>query len=471
MSTAYIVGSGPNGLACGAVLARAGVDVTVLEAAETIGGGTRSSELTLPGLMHDHCSAVHPMAVASPVFRELGLEQHGLEWCWPEIDLAHPLEGGRAGVMFRSLEQTAAGLGADGDPWKRLFERPARAFPKLNDDIVQPVIHLPRHPLSLARFGVPALFPASTLVKGFETEEAKALFGGVAAHSFSPLNQVMSSAVGMALVAAGHSEGWPVAKGGSRAITDALAAVILAEGGRIETGRPVESLDDLPSVDAVVLDLSPRGVIDVAGERLPESSRRAYARYRYGPGSFKLDLAIEGGIPWANEACRRAGTVHVGGDFAEIALAESEINDGRMPEKPFLLVGQQYLADPSRSRGDIHPIWAYAHVPNGYPGDASEAILDQIERFAPGTRERIVGRASRSALEFAAYNRNFIGGDIANGANSPRQLIARPRLALDPYRTGAEGVWICSAATPPGGGVHGMGGANAARSVLKAISS
>lgn len=469
MSAAYIVGSGPNGLACGAVLARAGMKVRVLEAAEEIGGGTRTSELTLPGLLHDHCSAVHPMAVGSPVFRDLRLEEHGLEWLWPEVDLAHPLDGGRAGVMVRSLEETAAGLGVDGDPWKRLFERPAKAFPKLNDDIVQPIIHLPKHPFSLARFGIPALLPASTLVKGFETEEAKALFGGVAAHSFSPLTQVMSSAIGVALVVAGHSEGWPVAKGGSRAITDALASVILAEGGSIETGRTVGSLDELPPAEAVVLDLSPRGVIDVAGARLPDRVRRAYERYRPGPGAFKLDLAVEGGIPWLNEACRKAGTVHVGGDFAELAHAEAEVNRGRMPERPFLLVGQQYLADPSRSEGDIHPVWAYAHVPNGYPDDASEAILDQIERFAPGTRERIVGKATRSAPEFAAYNANFIGGDIANGANSPRQLIARPRLALDPYRTGADRVWICSAATPPGGGIHGMGGANAARSVLRTL--
>lgn len=467
MSTAIIVGSGPNGLACAALLARAGVDVTVYEAADTIGGGTRTSELTLPGLLHDHCSAVHPMAVASPTFSELDLESHGLEWCWPEVDLAHPLDGGRAGVMLRSIERTAAGLGADGATWERLFGPSSRAFPKLNDDLTQPIVHLPKHPLMLARFGLPSLAPASTLARTLKTEEARALFGGVAAHSFSPLNRVMSSAIGMALVVAGHSEGWPVARGGSRAITDAIASVIEAAGGRIETGQKVESLADLPAADAVVLDLAPKGVAELAGDQLPDRIRRAYERYKYGPAAFKIDLAVEEGVPWTNESCRAAGTVHVAGNFEETAFAEREVNRGRMPERPYILLAQQYLADPSRSNGDTHPVWAYAHVPSGYTGDATEAIIGQIERFAPGVRDRIVGQAVTPTTEFPVLNANYVGGDIAAGANTPRQLIFRPRTTLSPYRAGIEGVYLCSAATPPGAGVHGSNGGNAARQILR----
>lgn len=469
MAHVHIVGSGPNGLACAAVLARAGVEVTVYEAASTIGGGTRSMDLTGHGLVHDVCSAVHPMAVASPVFVELGLEKHGLEWCFPEVDLAHPLDGGRAGVMVRDLAQTVAGLGDDGKVWAGLFGGPSRAFPELNRDINQPIIHFPSHPLHLARFGIPSLMAATTLAKGFQGEEAKALFGGVAAHSFSPLTRVMSSAVGMALITAGHAQGWPVAKGGSQSIADALATVITGSGGRIETGRLVRSIDELPAGDPVVFDTSPAGVVGLAGHRLPDGVRKAFQRYEYGPAAFKLDLAVEGGIPWENESARRAGTVHVIGSFEELVHAESETDFGRMPERPFLLVGQQYLADPARSNGDIHPVWAYAHVPNGFTGDATGEMLSQIERFAPGFRERIVGQTVMPATEFPAYNANYVGGDIVAGANTPRQLIARPRLALDPYKAG-DGIWICSAATPPGGGVHGMGGANAARSVLRTLS-
>jgi len=469
MTAVHIVGSGPNGLACAAVLARAGVDVTVYEAASTIGGGTRSMDLTGKGLIHDVCSAVHPMAVASPAFRGLDLEAHGLEWCFPEVDLAHPLDGGRAGVMVRDIERTAAGLGVDGDAWKKLFGPSSRVFPELNDDLVQPIIHLPEHPFRLARFGIPSLAPATTLVKGFSTEEAKALFGGVAAHSFSDLTKLMSSAVGMALVVAGHSQGWPVAKGGSQSIADALGSAIVAHGGKVETGRMVASVDEFPAGDIVILDLAPAGAVQLAGHRLPDRTRRAYEEYEYGPSAYKLDLAVEGGVPWTNEDCRKAGTVHVVGSFEELVAAEHETNFGRMPERPFLLVGQQYLADPSRSNGDIHPVWAYAHVPHAYDGNAADEMLDQIERFAPGFRDRIVGQAVMTPADFASYNANYVGGDIVAGANNPRQLIARPRLRLDPYKV-ADGIWICSSATPPGGGVHGMGGANAAASVLRSLS-
>ncbi len=471
MSDAVVVGSGPNGLAGAVALAQAGLSVNVLEAEETIGGGTRTSELTVPGLLHDHCSAVHPMAMCSPFLSSLGLERHGLEWCLPEVDLAHPLDDGRAGVMVRSLPATVAGLGPDGSRWEHLFAGPSSGFEALNDELVEPLLHLPRHPLRLARFGIPAAAPATWLTRGFRTPEAKALFGGVAAHAFSPLNRPMSSAVGMALISAGHHSGWPVAKGGSRAITDALAASLRSRGGVIETGVRVRSLEELGDPDVVLLDLAPAGVAAIAGEALPARVARAYRRYKHGPGAFKLDLAVQGGVPWSNEAARKAGTVHVIGELAELVGAEREINRGRMPERPFVLVGQQYLADPSRSAGepDLHPIWAYAHVPSGYGGDATEAILAQIERFAPGLRERVVASVSRKAGEFAAYNANYIGGDIITGANGPVQLGLRPRLALDPYATGIPGVYICSAATPPGAGVHGMGGHNAARSALKRL--
>jgi phytoene dehydrogenase-like protein len=469
VSDAVVVGSGPNGLACAVALAREGVRVTVLEAEETIGGGTRSGELTVAGLLHDHCSAVHPMAVASPFLQSLGLERHGLEWRWPEVDCAHPLDDGSAGVMVRSLDETGARLGEDGRAWRRLFGAPARSFDALRDDLFRPVLHVPRHPLLLARFGIAAALPATVVARSFSTPQARALFGGVAAHAVSPLSVPMSASVGMALISAGHRFGWPVARGGSAQITGALAAVLRSFGGVVETGTRVRSLSELPAADAVVLDLAPAGVVQLAGDRLPAHVRRAYRRYRHGPGAFKVDLAVEGGVPWTNDACRRAGTVHAAGSFDEVVFAEREVNRGHMPQRPFVLVGQQYLADPSRSAGDVHPVWAYAHVPNGYDGDATEALVDQIERFAPGVRERIVARAVRPTADIAARNANYLGGDIITGANTPWQVPIRPRLALDPYSTGIPGVYICSAATPPGAGVHGMNGYNAARSVLRGL--
>jgi phytoene dehydrogenase-like protein len=469
VSEAIVVGSGPNGLTCAAWLARAGVKVTVLEAQEKIGGGTGSSELTLPGLLHDDCSAVHVMAVGAPSLNELGLESHGLEWCWSEVDLAHPLDGGSAGVMVRSITKTGAGLGADGRTWQRVFGSPSRGFGELSEDIMQPILHVPHHPLRLLRFGLPAATPATLLARKFKTEEARALWGGCAAHAFSPLSQPMSSSVGMALICAGHKYGWPVARGGSRAISDALASVIREHGGQLETGRQVSSLAELTKADAVVLDLAPGAVAEIAGARLPAHVARAYRRYCHGPGAFKVDLAVAGGVPWTNEGARRAGTVHASGSFAEIAAAERQVNRGRMPERPFVIVCQQSLADPTRAKDDVHPVWAYAHVPSGYTGDASEALLDQIERFAPGLRERILARHVRSTSQIASDNANYVGGDIITGANTPLQTVIRPRLARDPYSTGIPGVFICSAATPPGAGAHGMNGYNAARSVLKTL--
>jgi phytoene dehydrogenase-like protein len=467
LSEAIVVGSGPNGLACGVELARNGVRVTVLEAEDRIGGGTRTSELTVPGLLHDDCSATHPMAVGSPFLRSLDLERHGLEWLWPEVDLAHPLDDGSVGVMVRSIEQTVDGLGEDGKAWRRIFGSASAHFGELLEDIMKPVLHVPRHPARLVRFGLAAAAPATLLAHSWRTPQARALFGGVAAHAFSPMNRPMSSSVGCALINACHAFGWPVAKGGSQSISDALASVLRAHGGTIETGRRISDLAELSGADAVVFDLAPGAVAQIAGERLPARVARAYRRYRHGPGAFKLDLAVEGGVPWTNEECRRAGTVHVIGGFEEIVRAERAINRGSMPERPYVLVGQQYLADPQRSEGDLHPLWTYAHVPSGFAGDACEAILGQIERFAPGFRERIVATHVRGPAELAAYDANYVGGDIITGANTPLQLLFRPRVALNPYSAGTPGLYICSAATPPGAGAHGIGGYNAARSVLR----
>ncbi|MBK5232432.1 MAG: NAD(P)/FAD-dependent oxidoreductase [Thermoleophilia bacterium] len=465
--TDVIVGSGPNGLACAATLAKAGRSVTVIEAEATIGGGTRTSELTLPGLLHDDCSATHPMSPGSPALLNLDLENHGLKWLWPEVDLAHPLDDGSAGILLRSIEETADGLGDDGQRWKQIFGKPSADFDALGEDIMKPILHQPRHPLKLMRFGVPAAAPANLFARAFSTPQAKALFGGVAAHAFSPLTLPMSSSVGMALICACHRHGWPVAQGGSQSIADALAAVVLTNGGRIETGRRVKSLDELADADTVILDLDPAAAADVIGDRLPTGVDRAYRRYRHGPAAFKVDLAVEGGIPWTNEACRKAGTVHAIGTFSEIVLAEGEVHKGRMPQSPYVIVGQQSLADPTRAKDGVHPIWAYAHVPKGYDGNATEDVIGQIERFAPGFRDRILGKFIRDVSAMETYNSNYVGGDIINGANTPWQTVIRPRLALDPYSTGVDGVFICSAATPPGAGAHGMNGYNAARSVLR----
>ncbi|MDE1675125.1 phytoene desaturase family protein [Nocardia gipuzkoensis] len=469
MSTAIVVGGGPNGLAAAITLARAGLDVTVLEGADEIGGGTRTSEAIVPGLLHDHCSAIHPMAVGSPFLRSLDLERYGLSWAWPEIDCVHPLDDGTAGVLVRSVRETAAGLGADGRAWRLLFERTAAGYDRMSADIMRPLLRVPRHPIRLARFGIPALAPATMLADLFRTEQARALFGGVAAHAFHPLHRPLSASIGLGILTAGHTYGWAVATGGSQRITEAMAALLGDLGGKIETGVQVRSVSDLPPADLTVWDLAPTAVAEILGERLPPRIAKAYRSFRYGPGAFKIDFAVHGGVPWTAKAARRAGTVHLGGTFAEIAATELDIHYGRMPERPFVLVGQQYLADPRRSVGDIHPIWAYAHVPYGYRGDATAAITAQIERFAPGFRDRVVGTSVRSTTEFAEYNPNYAGGNIMTGAKDIPQLVFGPRKTLQPYDVGIPGHYMCSAATPPGPGAHGMCGANAARRALRRL--
>lgn len=465
--TAYVVGSGPNGLAGAVRLAQAGLRVTVLEAAQTYGGGARTSEHTLPGLLHDDCAAFHPTGVASPYLRSLGLERHGLEFLWPQVQLAHPLDGGPAALLHRSVTETATGLGAaDGRAWRRLFGPLSDGFGALAEEVFRPILHVPAHPIALAGFGLRALLPATTLARRWHEDRARALFGGVAAHLFGPLDRPLSASVGLMLTAAGHAHGWPVARGGSQAIADALVARLTELGGTVQTGVEVTSADQVADADVVLLDLAPPAVARLLGDRQPGRARRAYARYRFGPGAFKIDLAVQGPIPWRDPEVGRAGTVHLGGTLEEMVAAEADAAAGRMPRRPFVLLGQQYVADPSRSRDGINPVYAYAHVPHGFTRDATEAIIGQVERFAPGFRDRIVGRFARSTAGLQEYNANYVGGDICTGRNTARQVVMRPRTAVNPYRTGADGFYLCSAATPPGAGVHGMGGFHAAQTAL-----
>ncbi len=464
---AVVVGSGPNGLAAAVALAQAGRSVTVLEGEDTIGGGTRTAELTVPGLLHDVCSAVHPFGVSSPFLASLPLAEHGLVWRHAEVDLAHPLDDGTAGVMVRSLDETCAGLGADGRAWRRVFGPLVRGFDELADDVLGPVLRWPGHPVRMARFGLRAGLPATVLAARFRTPQARALFAGSAAHIFRPLNRPASASVGVMLTAAGHVHGWPVPEGGSTAITRALASLLTELGGTVVTGHRVRGKADLPAARVTLFDTGPETVAEVYGDALPGRTRRAYRRYRHGPAAYKVDLAVRGGVPWTSEAARKAGTVHVGGTLEQIAEAEAAVCAGRMPERPFVLVAQQSLADPTRVVGDLHPVWAYAHVPTDWDGPGEQVVLDQLERFAPGLRERVVATAVRTPAQFAAGNPNYVGGDIAGGANDLRQLLARPRLAADPYATGLPGVYLCSAATPPGAGVHGMCGYRAATRALR----
>lgn len=464
---AVVVGAGPNGLAAAVTLAQAGHSVLVLEAADTIGGGTRTAELTVSGVMHDICSAVHPFAVGSPYLTSLPLADHGLQWRWPEVDLAHPVDGDRAGVMLRSLDDTVAGLGPDGEVWRRSFGSLAANFPAIATEFFQPIVHVPRHPWQLMRFGLRALPPATWFGRRFTTDEARGLFAGICAHVFTPLSWPTTTGVGALFVAACHDGGWPVPAGGSIAIGNALASLLTSLGGEIRTDTPVRTAADLPPSRVVLFDTSPGAVVTIVGDQLPPRARRAFTKWRFGPAAFKVDLAVEGGVPWRAKAARRAGTVHVGGTLEQIARAEADTYRGVMADRPFTLVGQQYLCDPQRSAGDIHPVWAYAHVPNGYPHDATDTIIDHIELFAPGLRDRIVGKHVMSPGDLEEYNPNYVGGDIAGGANFARQLVFRPRVAADPYAIGVPGMFICSASTPPGAGVHGMSGHNAARRAIR----
>ncbi|NDK91175.1 NAD(P)/FAD-dependent oxidoreductase [Gordonia desulfuricans] len=469
MTSAVVVGGGPNGLAAALHLARNGVEVTVLEAQDEVGGGARSGELTLPGLVHDHCSAFHPLGVGSPFWQEFDLGRHGLRWLLPPVDCAHPLDDGRAGLLHRSIAETAAGLGPDGRRWRAAFGDLADGFDELAADLLRPILHVPRHPVRLGAFGPRAVLPATVMARWFRTDEGRALFGGIAAHAFTRLDRPLTASLGMMITASGHRFGWPVAEGGSGKITAAAAAALRELGGTIVTGTPVRRRDDIPPADLVLLDLSPAQALSLYGDLMPGRIARGLGRYRVGSSAFKMDYAISGDIPWRNPACARAGTVHLGGGLAEIADTERRRAAGTMVERPFVLLGQQYVADPARGRDGLNPVYAYAHVPRGYDGDATEAITAQIERFAPGFRDRIVATHRTGTADLSRHNANFAHGDIIGGANDGLQMIFRPRPAYDPYTLGVDGVYLCSQATPPGAGVHGLCGYHAARSALAGL--
>ena len=465
---AIVVGAGPNGLAAAITLARAGRSVRVIEAEATVGGGARSAELTLPGFVHDVCSAVHPLGVGSPFFRGLSLATHGLTWIHPDAPLAHPLDDGTAIVLERSVAATAAGLGRDAAAYRRWIGPLVADTNKVLVEFLGP-LKAPRHLLALARFGPLALLPASVLARLlFRGERAHALFAGLAAHAIQPLEHPATAAFGLILGMLGHAVGWPVPRGGSQRIADALTAHLRSLGGDVVTAHRVQAVDDLPAARAVLFDVTPRQLLAIAGPRFPASYRRKLAGYRYGAAAFKVDWALDGPIPWTASACARAGTVHLGGTLAEIAAGEATVGRGEHPERPFVLLAQPSLFDPTRAPPGRHTAWAYCHVPNGSRFEMTERIEAQIERFAPGFRDRILARSVMSPAALERYNPNYVGGDINGGVQDLRQLFTRPVARLVPYSTPARGVYLCSSSTPPGGGVHGMCGYSAARAVLRA---
>jgi len=467
MTDAIVVGAGPNGLAAAIELARAGLSVRVLEAADTVGGGARSAELTLPGFVHDVCSAIHPLGVASPFLRSLPLEAHGLEWVESPAALAHPFDDGTAVLLERSPEAAVQTLGEDDARWRRVFAPLARDAGSLLEDVLAPP-HVPAHPLPLARFGLRAMLPATTVARhSFRGARARGLFAGLAAHSMLPLERPPSAAFGLMLGLLGHAVGWPFPRGGSQTIADSLASYLRSLGGEIETGRRVESIAELGEPRLALLDVTPRGLLGLSGDRLPARYRRRLERYRYGPGVFKLDWALDGPIPWRAEECSRAATVHLGATLEEIAASEAAPAQGRLAERPFVLLAQQSLFDPTRAPAGRHTAWAYCHVPNGSTADMTEPIETQVERFAPGFRDRILARSARGPLDLERENPNYVGGDINGGLADLRQLLTRPVARRSPYSTPLPGVFLCSASTPPGGGVHGMCGYHAARAALR----
>jgi len=465
---AVVVGSGPNGLAAAIVLQQAGLSVLLLEGKDQIGGGLRTAELTLPGFRHDVCSAIHPLAVASPFFQTLPLAQYGLEYITPPVAAAHPFDNGTAAAVVNSLADTARGLGADARAYRQLLEPLVATWPGLANDVLAP-LHIPRHPLDMARFGLSALLPATVLARRFQTPEARGLLAGMAAHAIQPLSNPTTSAIGLVLLTAAHRKGWPLPRGGSQGIADALAAHFVALGGQIETGTYVRSLTQLPSAKAVLFDVTPAQLLQIAGHSLSAVYQWQLRRYRYGMGVFKVDWALDGPIPFTAAECRQAGTVHLGNTLEEIADSEKATARGAHPDKPFVLLAQQSLFDDSRAPAGKHTAWAYCHVPNGSAVDMTAAIEQQVERFAPGFRERIIGRHTFTTAQLEAYNPNYVGGDINGGLLDITQLFTRPALRASPYRTSRAGLYLCSSATPPGGGVHGMCGYHAASRALRDV--
>ena len=463
-SDAIVVGSGPNGLAAAIRLAEAGRSVTVLEAAETPGGGVRSAELTLPGFVHDVCSSVFPMVVCSPYLRTLPLKDHGVDWVFPQIPLAHPFDDGTAAVMHHSAQETAAGLRADDAAYQSLVGQMTPRAKELFASILAP-LRLPKHPLRLAGFGLKGVRSARTLARSyFRTEHARALFAGIAGHAMLPLEMLTSAAPALALAVAAHAEGWPFARGGSQNLTRALVSLLRSLGGEVITGCEVQSLDQLPQARAVLLDVTPRQLLRIAGDRLPSSYRRKLERFRYGMGVFKMDWALSEPVPWRTPECRQAGTLHLGGTMDEISLSERTVWQGRISERPFIILAQPTVSDPSRAPAGKHTAWGYCHVPNGFSGSMVEQIERQIERFAPGFRDCVLARSVMSPADFERHNPNLVGGDIAGGAPVPSQLFFRPTASM--YRVPAAGVFLCSSSTPPAPGVHGMCGYFAAEAAL-----
>jgi phytoene dehydrogenase-like protein len=467
---AVVVGAGPNGLAAAVELARNGRSVAVLEAEATVGGGTRSAEITLPGFVHDLGSAIHPLGYASPFFRQLPLEEHGLEWVHPPAPLAHPFDDDTAIVLERSVERTAGSLGPDARAYERLMEGVAEDAPRLASYFVGSP-RVIRHPLALAASALRAARSARGVAEdAFEGEKARGLFAGNGAHSFLPLEKPPSALFGLVLGTLGHAFGWPFPKGGSQRIADALTSYLISLGGEIYTGVRVDSVEQVPRTRAVLLDVTPRQLLDIAGEHFTGRYRRALKDYRYGPGVFKVDFALDGPVPWEAEECLRAGTVHLGGTLEEISAGEAAVWRGEHPERPFVLLAQQSLFDATRAPEGKHTVWAYCHVPNGSTFDMTERIEGQIERFAPGFKERILAKSALGPAELERQNANLVGGDINGGVADLRQLFTRPVLKLNPYSTPAKGLFICSSSTPPGGGVHGMSGYLAARVALRYLS-
>jgi phytoene dehydrogenase-like protein len=466
--SAVVVGSGPNGLVAAITLARAGWDVTVFEAATTPGGGLRSEELTVPGMVHDVCSAIHPLAVCSPVFRELAGSLDGLEWVHSEVPLAHPLDGGRATLLHRSVEETAGGLGVDRRAYRTLLDPLVHDGFDLTDGLLSPFRFPPEHPIALGRFGAVGIRSARGVARRrFDTAAAQSLFAGLAAHSILSLRAPVTAGYGLMLGVLGHLVGWPMARGGSQRVADALVALLEASGGKVECDHRVRSLAELPPADAVLLDVTPCQVIELAGDALPARYGRSLRRFRYGPGVFKLDWALAGPIPWTNADCARAATVHLGGTLGEIVAAEDDVLRGRHPARPYVLLAQQSLFDPSRTPTGLQSAWAYCHVPNGSTFDMTRRIEAQVERFAPGFRERIVATHAMNTAAMQHHDENYVGGDINGGVADLHQFVIRPTLGLHPWRTPLDGVYLCSSSTPPGGGVHGMCGWHAAQEVLR----
>lgn len=470
MYDAIVIGSGPNGLAAAIALAQKGLSVKVFEAADTIGGGTRTKELTLPGFHHDVCSAIHPMAVGSPYFKTLPLEQYGLEWIHPTYPLAHPMDDEPAVIMHKSLNETVRELAGDGEAYRSLFEPLIKQWDELAPALLSPLNHFPAHPILMARFGLKALQPAKRLASHhFQHRRTKALFAGLAAHSILPLDQVSTSAIGLVLGTIGHKIGWPMPKGGSHQITKALASYLESLGGEIETSARIETLRELPNAKVVLFGNTPKQILHIARKELPDSYARKLRSYRYGAGVFKLDIALDAPIPWADKRCGQAGAVHLGGTLQEIAESERLIGEGKCPDQPYVLLTQQSIFDSSRAPKGKHTVWAYCHVPNGSTRDMTEPILRQIERFAPGFRDLMLDYHSMNTRSMEDYNPNYIGGDINGGRQDITQLFTRPAGLLDPYHIKGTSMFICSSSTPPGGGVHGMCGFHAAQSALKYI--